>query len=209
MKTVLWAMVMAIGLAPRPADACAVKSNDIAIVVGVVGAEVATLRIDLSEGERAESMTDTEWRGDAMLVVGGAATPIGRIDPTRDPNVEIDRLTTVARDRAKKLANFVAATQVDQTDCIDAPANRCGGASLKGKTLRVGKTETVVHMEGKITGVVRYRAGETEISVVNIGTGDPRFSTGVRPCNAQGCRQITTLHHGDQKDIVVVTRRGA
>jgi hypothetical protein len=29
----------------------------------------------------------------------------------------------------------------------------------------------------------------------------------VKPCNAQGCREIITLHHGEQKDIVVVTRR--
>jgi hypothetical protein len=202
MLKALAATVVMVALAPRPAHACAIKNNDVAIVVGVVGSEVATLRIALHEGERAGGeMMDTEWSGAATLVIGATTTKLGRIDPEVDPALEIERLTTLARDRAKKLTGFVAATQVDQTDCSETPSDRCGLARVNGTKLR--------DADVSITGVVRYRAGDTEIAVINVGGGDPKFSTSVRPCNAQGCRTITTLHHGEQKDIVVVTRRGA
>jgi|GEM_PF-5894478 len=207
MKTVLAAATVALAFLPQPSDACAIKDNDVAIVVGMVGTDVATLRIALHEQEKANDMVDSEWSGAATLVIGTKATSIGKIDPKRDPNLEIDRLETLARDRAKKLSGFVAAVQLDQTECAETPAERCGTATLKGTTLLVAKIATTIDADQRITGVVRYRAGTTEISVVNIGIGDPKFSTGVRPCNAQGCRSITTLHHGVQKDIVVVTRR--
>ncbi|MFN0245739.1 MAG: hypothetical protein ACKV2T_02450 [Kofleriaceae bacterium] len=115
-----------------------------------------------------------------------------------------------SRDRAKKLDGFVAAAQVDATDCAETPTDRCGLARVNKTKLRVGTIETTLAEEqAAIIGVVRYRAGDTEIAVINVGHGDSRFSTSVRPCNTQGCRTITTLHHGEQKDIVVVTRRGA
>ncbi|MGE0399260.1 MAG: hypothetical protein AB7T06_21290 [Kofleriaceae bacterium] len=207
MKTFLAATALLL-LGHAVADACAIKDNDVAIVVGVVGPDVATLRISLHEQERDGSMVDSEWSGAATLVIGSTSTPLGTIDPKRDPNLEIDRLTTLALDRAKKLSGFVAATQVDQTDCSETPSDRCGLARLKGTSLRVGRTETTIADDQRITGIVRYRAGDTEIAVVNVGTGNATFATGVRPCNAQGCRTITTLHHGDQRDIVIVTRRG-
>jgi hypothetical protein len=210
MLKALAATVVMVALAPRPAHACAIKNNDVAIVVGVVGSDVATLRIALHEGERAGGeMMDTEWSGAATLVIGATTTKLGRIDPKLDPALEIERLTTLARDRAKKLTGFVAATQVDQTDCSETPSDRCGLARVNGTKLRVAKAEATLDADVSITGIVRYRAGDTEIAVINVGGGDPKFSTSVRPCNAQGCRTITTLHHGEQKDIVVVTRRGA
>jgi hypothetical protein len=43
--------------------------------------------------------------------------------------------------------------------------------------------------------------------VVNIGGGDPRFSTSVSTCDGGACRDITTLHHGEQSDVVIVTAR--
>ena len=208
MKSLPCALLIAAAL-PSPADACAIKDNDVAIVVGVVGGQVATLRIALHEQERPTSETDTQWSGQATLVIGTTATSIGRIDPQRDPELELDRLTTLAHDHAKKLAGFQAATQIDQRDCSETPGARCGSARLDGTTLHVAKTQTIVDAEVAITGVVRYRAGDTEISVVNIGHGDPRFTTVVRPCSVHSCRTIPTLHHGEQKDIVVVTRRGA
>lgn len=213
MKLLAAVTLMGIGMgmvAPSVTDACAIKDNDIAIVVGMVGGEVATLRIALHEQERgtSDSMVDTEWSGAATLVVGTTRTAIGRIDPKRSPALEIDRLTVLARDRAAKLAGFVAASQIDQTDCSEAPADRCGTARLSGTTLSVERARATVEADRSITGVVRYRAGDTDIAVVNIGTGDPRFVTSVRPCSAQGCRAIPTLHHGAQTDVVVVTRRG-
>jgi hypothetical protein len=208
MLKALAATVVVVALAPRPAHACAIKNNDVAIVVGVVGSEVATLRIALHEGDGPVEGS-SRWSGSATLVLGATTTKLGRIDPEVDPALEIERLTTLARDRAKKLAGFVAAAQVDHTDCSETPSDRCGLARVNGTKLRVAKAEATLDADVSITGVVRYRAGDTEIAVINEGGGDPKFSTSVRPCNAQGCRTITTLHHGEQKDIVIVTRRGA
>lgn len=205
--TVMMAMLGA--TSPREASACAIKDNDVAIVLGMVGDEVATLRVALHEQERDESMTDTEWSGAATLVIGATRIAIGALDPARAPEAELVRLTALARDEAKKLAGFVPATQLGQTDCADTPGSRCSVARLRGTTLRVGKQRVTVEDEVAITGVVRYRAGDATIVVVNVGTGDPRFTTSVKPCTTDGCRLIPTLHHGAQHDIVLVTRRGA
>jgi len=204
--TVMMAMVTA--ASPREARACAIKDNDVAIVLGMVGDEVATLRVALHEQERGESMTDTEWSGSATLVIGTTRLPIGELDPTRAPEAELVRLTAAARSQASKLAGFVPATQLGQTDCSEAPGARCSVARLRGTTLRVGKQRVTFEEEVAITGVVRYRAGDATIVVVNVGTGDPQFTTSVKPCTADGCRFIPTLHHGAQQDIVLVTRRG-
>ena len=57
----------------------------------------------------------------------------------------------------------------------------------------------------RVSGAVRYKAGKTQIAVVNVGVGDPTWPSSLRICEGRRCRDIETLHHGEQTDVVVVT----
>lgn len=205
-------MAASLALLPGTASACPMKDNAIAIVLGVVEDEIVSMRIALSED------SNSHWSGTAKLHIGQHVGVVGSIDPKANPNTELDRLIRAARAKAMKVTGFRPARQVSAKDCTSKPSTRCGDVALEndGATLRVNKLRTPLSVslrnlepeDLQVTGVVRYQAGKTEIAVVNVGSGDPTFATSVRTCEGKRCRPITTLHHGEQTDVVVITSGG-
>jgi hypothetical protein len=198
-----------LGALDRAADACAMKDNEIAIVLGVVNGEVVSVRFALHEDDSA---TGTEWTGKATLRAGGVEHAIGTLDPKLNAGNEVDRLIAAARTEAVKLAGFVPAVRVSSKDCSDKPGAKCDGVVLEkaGTVLRAGTVRSQLALasepdERNIVAVTRYTAGKTTIVVANVGNGDPRFAVDLRVCDG-GCRSITTLHHGAQTDVVVITK---
>lgn len=212
---VLAAAVAFAALVPSDADACAVKANDVAIVLGLAGDDVVVMRLSLHRVEVNEG--ESRWEGEATLHVGARALgKVGDISTTAEPDKELTRLVGVARRKAKAIDGFVLAREATSRDCSEKPSVTCGDVAIEsaGKQLRVGKTK--VKLDAKIPdvdpenleviGVVRYTSGSTEIAVVNVGVGDPRFSQSLPLCEGARCRDITTLHHGQQRDVIVVVR---
>jgi len=203
-----------LALDPGSARACADKSNEISVVLGVAGDKVVVVRVGLHESSTSEA--SSAWSGTTTLHVGvRRIATVGSIDPKAKAGDEVDRMIALARVQAERLPDFVAAKRISAQDCTSNPSRTCGGVILDkaGTRLRIGAKATpfasplpnVAADELEVTGVVRYQAGSTEVTVVNVGHGNPRFATSVRSCD-HGCREITTLHHGEQADVVVVTR---
>lgn len=212
MKALLIA-ASATALLREPADACAVKHNEIVIVLGVAHGDLVTLRIDLAERELDGEMVKTGWHGAARYEIGTRSSArLGSLDPKADASREIDRLIGRARASAAKLPGFVSARRVSATDCTINPTKNCGDAALEnhGAELRVGTVRrpfTIKDVSARgelaVLGVVRYRVGADDVTVVNVGIGGTKFSRTLRSCEASPCREITTLHHGEQVDVVV------
>lgn len=194
-----------------PAHACPMKSNELVIVLGVAGGEPVTLRLSISEDGKMTS----EWRGRAALEHGTRALWSDTIASAENIDGELARVIARARVDARALRGFVPAVRTAVADCTDRPRMRCGAVHLAGKgtALRVGSTTHALAMPPRLsnltpedlalTGVVTYRAGRRTFTVVNVGSGDPKFSTLVRLCEDKRCRDITTLHHGEQADVVI------
>ncbi len=53
-------------LAPRPASACAMKSNEVVIVLGTVARELVVVRIAFGEDDTAPETFKTSWSGGAQ-----------------------------------------------------------------------------------------------------------------------------------------------
>src|SRR5688572_6143028 len=87
-------VIAAVVAVPHVADACAMKDNELAIVLGVVNGEVVSVRFALHEDDGA---TGTEWTGKATLKAGGVEHAIGTLDPKLNAGNEIDRLIAAAR----------------------------------------------------------------------------------------------------------------
>ncbi len=211
----------ALASAPRPAAACATKHNEVAIVLGLAGDEVVTVRIALREVD-TDDVGGSEWMGTATLeVVRGERvdrTVIGHLASAAAPEPELARLLRAARARAARLPGFTPAHLVATRDCTTRPRARCGDVAVErqGTQLRIGgrRVPLVVGLADVapehlvVTGFVTYRAGATEVTVANVGRGDPRFATTLDLCEDGRCRPITTLHHGAQTDVLVVGRGG-
>jgi hypothetical protein len=202
MRIALVAVLLA--AAVRPSAACAMKSNELVVVLGTASGEPVTVHISMSEDE-----TGGAWTGTAMLHLGTREIVVGSLDPTAVVNVEVDRLIAAARKQAQAQATLVPATLVSTTACRSS--RRCAGVSLArdDTQLRAGTTTLTLpagtpDSPRKLVGVATYRAGAKTILVANVGSGDPKFAQTVRACDGMDCRDFVTLHHGDQSDFVLV-----
>lgn len=189
------------------ARACPIKHNELAVVLGISGGAPVTVRVSLREGAASED-EPPRWTGDAVIEHGGKRVAIGAIDSKRSVRDEISRLIAASRTEAAQLPGFAAARRGQSQSCGEHPERRCGGAVLDAgrQELKVGGSEvstSSLSFEPRVvTGVVEYVAGGRRFVVVNIGDGDPRFSSTIEVCD-EGCRVFTTLHHGEQVDVVV------
>jgi hypothetical protein len=154
--------LLLLGALDRAADACAMKDNEIAIVLGVVNGEVVSVRFALHEDDGA---TGTEWTGKATLRAGGVEHAIGTLDPKLNAGNEVDRLIAAARTEAGKLAGFVPAVRVSAKDCSDKPGAKCDGVVLEnaGTVLRAGTVRSQLALASEpdarnIVAVTRYTA---------------------------------------------------
>ncbi|MGN6104858.1 MAG: hypothetical protein ACTHU0_07135 [Kofleriaceae bacterium] len=189
------------------ARACPIKHNDLAVVLGISGGAPVTVRVSLREGSASE-VEPPRWSGDAVLEHGGKRVAIGAIDPKRTVRDEISRLIAASRTEAAQLPGFAAARRLQSRNCGEHPERRCGRAVLDAgrQELKIGgaevSTSSLSFEPRVVTGVVEYVAGGRRFAVVNVGQGDPRFSSTIEVCDG-GCRVFTTLHHGEQADVVV------
>lgn len=211
----LVAIIVGLCLEPSPAQACAMKINELVVVLGVADGDVVLVRIRFAEDDSGPKPGATRWRGSATFEVGTKTTvALGTMDPKAKPSDELDRLIGLGRAETAHLAKFTAATRTAVEDCSSKPKSKCGSALLRkrGKELVVGRK---VHADPGaglgamaedlvVTSVVSYSADKTRIDVVNVGVGDPSFSSRLESCETTPCRPIWTLHHGEQRDVVVV-----
>lgn len=196
--------------APRDANACSDKHNQLAIVLGMVGSGIVTLHIDLRE---SGDLVASQWSGTATLSIDGQTVTIGAIDPARDPSKELERLVAAARAQAALRKDFQPAREDARVDCSERMHGLCTRIHIEAHAgeLTIDRNhfplpatvDREVLDSARVTGVVRYRIGQATMLAINIGIGSAKFASALRMCTAPTCSTITTLHHGEQLDIVV------